>query len=74
MLCLVHHNPEIDWKTAKVRITRYLEEYGKQWRLKQGKSEWQKQKEKEKKEEESKKQEKKEEEKKKRRRSRREKR
>jgi len=27
---LEHHNPEIDWKTGEVKITRYLEECGKQ--------------------------------------------
>ena len=48
---LAHHNPEIDWKTDKVKMTRCPEEYGKQWRPKQGKSEWQKQKKEEKKEE-----------------------
>ena len=26
---LAHHNPEIDWKTGKIQITRYLKEYGK---------------------------------------------
>jgi len=34
MLWLVHHNPEIDWKTGEVKITRCLKEYGKQWRPK----------------------------------------
>ena len=34
---LAHHNPEINWKTGEVKITRYLEEYRKQQRLKQGK-------------------------------------
>ena len=48
MLWLAHHNPEIDWKTGEVKITRCPEEYGKQWRLKQKKSRWQKQKEEEK--------------------------
>ena len=32
MLWLAHHNPEIDWKTGEVKITRCLEECGKQWR------------------------------------------
>ena len=32
---LAHHNPEIDWRTGEVKITRYPEEYGKQWRPKQ---------------------------------------
>ena len=48
MLQLAHHNPEIDWRTGEVKITRCPEEYGKQWRLKQKKSRWQKQKEEEK--------------------------
>ena len=34
---LAHHNPEINWKTGEVKITRYLEEYRKQQRLKQEK-------------------------------------
>ena len=38
-------------------MTRYPEECGRQWRLKQGKLGWQKQKEEEKKEEKSRKQE-----------------
>ena len=29
---LAHHNPEIDWRTGEVKITRCPEEYGKQWR------------------------------------------
>ncbi len=37
MLWLAHHNPEIDWRTEEVKMTRYSEECGKQWRLKQGK-------------------------------------
>ena len=40
MLWLTHHNPEIDWRTGEVKITRWPEEYEKQWRLKQGKSGW----------------------------------
>jgi len=44
---LARHNPEIDWRTGEVIITRCLEECRKQWRLEQGKSGWQKQKEKE---------------------------
>jgi len=39
---LAHHNSEINWKTDEVKITRYPEEYGKQWRPKQRKSGWQK--------------------------------
>ena len=45
ILQLAHHNPKIDWKTEKVKITRCLEEYGKQWRPKQKKPEWKKQEE-----------------------------
>ena len=33
---LVHHNPEIDWKTGEVKMMRCPEECGKQWRPKQG--------------------------------------
>jgi len=55
MLWLAHHNPEINWKTGEVKITRCSEECDKQWRLKQEKLGLQKQKEEEKKEEESKK-------------------
>ena len=29
---LVHHNPEINWKIGKVKMTQCPEEYGKQWR------------------------------------------
>jgi len=54
---LVHHNLEIDWKTGEVKMTRCPEECGKQWRPKQGKPGWQKQKEKEAKEEAGKKRE-----------------
>ena len=54
---LAHHNPEIDWKTGEVKMTRCPEECRKQWRLKQGKLGWQKQKEEEAKEETGKKQE-----------------
>ena len=35
---LACHNLEINWKTGKVKIMRYPEKCGKQWRLKQGKS------------------------------------
>ena len=52
---LAHHNPEINWRIGKVKIVRYSEKCRKQWRPKQGKSEWEKQKEEEKKEEEEKK-------------------
>ena len=44
---LVYHNPEIDWRTRKVKIMRCPEECGKQWRLEQEKSGWQKQREEE---------------------------
>ena len=42
MLWLARHNPEIDWKTGEVKMTRCPEECGKQWRPKQGKPGWQK--------------------------------
>jgi len=29
---LARHNPEIDWKTGEVKMTRYPEECGRQWR------------------------------------------
>ena len=57
MLWLAHHNPEIDWKTGEVKMTRCPEECGKQWRPTQRKSGWQKQKEEEAKEEAERKQE-----------------
>ena len=41
---LACHNSEIDWKTGKVKMTRCPEECGKQWRPKQRKLGWQKQK------------------------------
>ena len=37
---LAYHNLEIDWKTGEVKMTRCLEECGKQWRPKQEKSGW----------------------------------
>ena len=52
---LAHHNPEIDWRTGEVKMTRCPEECGKQWRPVQGKSGWEKQKEEEAKEEAEKK-------------------
>ena len=58
---LEHHNPEIDWKTGEVKMTRCPEGCGKQWRPVQGKSGWEKQKEEEEKEEAGKKREEKEE-------------
>jgi len=51
MLWLACHNPEIDWRMGEVKITRYPEECGKQWRLVQSKSGWEKQKDEEAKEE-----------------------
>jgi len=48
---LARHNPEIDWRTGKVKMTRCPEEYDKQWRPVQGKLGWEKQKEEEVKEE-----------------------
>jgi len=57
MLWLAHHNPEIDWKTGEVKMTRCPEKCGKQWRPKQEKPGWQKQKEEEAKEEVGKKRE-----------------
>jgi len=48
---LACHNPEIDWRTGEVKITRCPEECGKQWRPVQGKSRWEKQKKEEAKEE-----------------------
>ena len=45
------YNPEIDWKMGEVKMTRCPEECGRQWRLVQGKSGWEKQKEEEKREE-----------------------
>jgi len=56
---LERHNPEIDWKTREVKMTRCLEECGRQWRPVQGKPGWEKQKEEEKKEEAEKRKEKK---------------
>ena len=54
---LACHNPEIDWKIGEVKMTRYSEECGKQWRPKQEKPGWQKQKKEEAKEEAGKKRE-----------------
>jgi len=48
---LARYNPEIDWRTGKVKMMRCSEECGKQWRLVQGKLGWEKQKEEEAKEE-----------------------
>ena len=57
MLWLACHNPEIDWRTGEVKMTRCPEECGKQWRPVQGKSGREKQKEEEAKEEAGKKRE-----------------
>ena len=57
MLWLACHNPEIDWRTGEVKMTRCPEEYGKQWRPVQGKLGWEKQKKKEVKEKAGKKKE-----------------
>ena len=62
---LACHNPEIDWRTGEVKMTRCPDECGKQWRLVQGKLVWEKQKEEEAKEEAGKKKEEREKEKKK---------
>jgi len=40
---LARHNPEIDWRTGEVKMTRCLEECGKQWRPIQEKLGWEKQ-------------------------------
>jgi len=48
---IAHHNPETDWRMEEVKMTRCLDKCKKQWRPKQGKSGWQKQKEEVKKEE-----------------------
>jgi len=43
MLWLRRHNPEIDWKTGEVKMTRCLDECGKKWRTgKQTKPGWKK--------------------------------
>jgi len=57
MLWLSHHNSEINWRTGEVKMMRYPEECGKQWRPKQEKAEWQKQKKEERKKEAERKQE-----------------
>jgi len=51
MLWLACHNPEINWRTREVKMTRCPEEYRKQWRLVQEKLGWKKQKKEEVKEE-----------------------
>ena len=65
MLWLAHHNPEINWRTGEVKMTRCPEECGKQWRPIQGKSGWERQKEEEAKEKVKKRKEEREKEKKK---------
>jgi len=60
MSWLAYHNPEINWRTEEVKITRCPKECGKQWRLNQGKLGWKKQKEEKKRDKEKKKQEQKE--------------
>jgi len=30
---LACHNPEIDWRTGEVQMTRFLKECGKKWRM-----------------------------------------
>ena len=57
---LAHYNPEIDWRTGEVKITRCPDECGKQWRPVQEKLGWEKKKEEEAKEEAEKKKEEKE--------------
>jgi len=57
---LAQHNPEIDWRTGEVKMTRCPEECEKQWRPVQSKSGWEKQKEEEAKEKAEKKKEEKE--------------
>ena len=52
---LAYYNPEIDWRTREVKMTRCPEKCGKQWRPMKGNSGWQKQQEEEKKEEAGKK-------------------
>ena len=64
MLWLACHNPEIDWRMDEVKMMRYPEECGKQWRSVQKKSGWEKQKEEEAKEKAGKKREEKDKEKK----------
>ena len=39
---LACYNPEIDWRTGEVKMTRCPEECGKQWRPVQGKLGWEK--------------------------------
>ena len=48
---LVHHNPEINWRTGEVEMTRCPDKCGKKWKTKQIKPRQQKQKKKEQKKE-----------------------
>ena len=51
MTWLRRHNPEIDWKTEEVKMTRCLDECGKKWKTgRQTKPGWKKQEEREEKE------------------------
>ena len=40
MLWLAYHNSEIDWKIGEVKMIRYSDEYGNEWKTKQTKPEW----------------------------------
>ena len=52
MSWLKHYNPEINWKTGEVKMTRCPDEYEKKWRVgKQMKPGWKKQEEKKEKKE-----------------------
>ena len=49
---LRHHNPETDWRTGEVKMTRCPDEYGKKWKAgRQTKPGWKKQEEREEKKE-----------------------
>ena len=63
---LACHNSEINWRTREVKMMRYPEKCGKQWRPKQEKSGWQKHKKEERKPEVGRKQEEREQKKRKR--------
>ena len=43
--CFLDPDTKIDWRIGEIKMTRCLEECGKQWRLRQERLEWQKQKE-----------------------------
>jgi len=52
MSWLAYHNPEIDWKTGEVKMTRCPDKCGRKWKTRrQTKPEWKKQQEKEEKKE-----------------------